>query len=140
MQHYALALVATFAITSCSKMSNLNEQKSPTATDAANASALAGAAVTPLALPANPNNKIAYYAFDATPTGNPVVNLPLTNFASAANEVVLFEGTAWASYDLPTLTSALCRRIALRRYTQPPSMTAPQPVPPSGKIPASHNT
>lgn len=98
-QHYALALVATFAITSCSKMSNLNDPKSSTATDAANASALTGKAATPLALPTAPNNKIAYYAFDATPTGNPVVNLPLTNFANAANEVVLFEGSAWEMAD-----------------------------------------
>ena len=51
------------------------------------------------ALPSNPNNKIAYYAFDATPTGSPVVNLPLTNFAAAANEVVLFEGTPWEMAD-----------------------------------------
>jgi hypothetical protein len=98
-QHYALALVATFAITSCSKMSNLNEPKSSTVTDAANSSALTGAALSPLALPTAPNNKIAYYAFDATPTGSPVVNLPLTNFANAANEVVLFEGSAWEMAD-----------------------------------------
>jgi len=97
-QHYALALVAAFAITSCSKMSNLNEPRSTT-TDAATSSALTGAAVSPLALPVAPNNKIAYYAFDATPTGNPVVNLPLTNFANSANEVVLFEGTAWEMAD-----------------------------------------
>jgi hypothetical protein len=57
------------------------------------------AQATSLAIPTNPNNKIAYYAFDATPTGNPVVNLPLTNFANAANEVVLFEGTAWELAD-----------------------------------------
>lgn len=38
--------------------------------------------------------KVAYYAFDATPN-----NLPLTNFANAANVVVLFEGTAWEMAD-----------------------------------------
>ncbi|MDR3711682.1 MAG: hypothetical protein P4L51_02615 [Puia sp.] len=51
------------------------------------------------AIPAAPNNKVAYYAFDATPTGSPIVNLPLTNFAKAANIVVLFEGTAWEMAD-----------------------------------------
>src|SRR5438445_4760909 len=51
------------------------------------------------ALPVAPNNKVAYYAFDATPTGTPVVNLPLTNFANAANIVVLFEGSAWEMAD-----------------------------------------
>lgn len=64
---------------------------------------LSGAApavvLSPLSIPANPNNKIAYYAFDATPTGTPAVKLPLTNFANAANEVVLFEGTAWEMAD-----------------------------------------
>ncbi|HEY4111970.1 EndoS/ChiA family endoglycosidase [Puia sp.] len=97
-QHYALALVAAFAITSCSKMSNLNEQKPDLNATAAGSSALT-AAVTPLTLPTAPNNKIAYYAFDATPTGSPVVNLPLTNFANFANEVVLFEGSAWEMAD-----------------------------------------
>jgi hypothetical protein len=38
--------------------------------------------------------KVAYYAFDATPNV-----LPLTNFANAANVVVLFEGTAWEMAD-----------------------------------------
>ncbi|HEY4338025.1 MAG TPA: glycosyl hydrolase family 18 protein [Puia sp.] len=98
-QHYALALVATLAITSCSKMSNGNEPKSSTATDAANAAALTGTGLSPLSIPTAPNNKIAYYAFDATPTGSPVVNLPLTNFANFANEVVLFEGSAWEMAD-----------------------------------------
>lgn len=43
---------------------------------------------------APPNNKVAYYAFDATPN-----NLPLTNFAKEANIVVLFEGTTWELAD-----------------------------------------
>lgn len=59
----------------------------------------ARAALAAAALPVAPNNKVAYYAFDATPTGSPVVNLPLTNFATAANVVVLFEGSAWEMAD-----------------------------------------
>lgn len=42
----------------------------------------------------SPPFKVAYYAFDATPN-----DLPLTNFAAAANVVVLFEGTAWEMAD-----------------------------------------
>jgi hypothetical protein len=49
-------------------------------------------AVAIAALPAQ--FKVAYYAFDATPN-----NLPLTNFANAANVVVLFEGTGWEMAD-----------------------------------------
>lgn len=44
------------------------------------------------ALPAH--FKVAYYAFDATPN-----LLPLTNFATEANVVVLFEGTGWEMAD-----------------------------------------
>ncbi|SFD88715.1 hypothetical protein SAMN05518672_103704 [Chitinophaga sp. CF118] len=42
----------------------------------------------------SPPFKVAYYAFDATPN-----LLPLTNFATGANVVVLFEGTAWEMAD-----------------------------------------
>jgi len=98
-QHYALTLVAIVGITACSKMSNFSDtQKNDPATTAATSTALVHPAAA-LALPTPPNNKIAYYAFDATPTGSPVVNLPLTNFANAANEVVLFEGSAWEMAD-----------------------------------------
>jgi len=43
------------------------------------------------AIPANPGNKVAYYAFDATPSGQG--KLRLTEFTDNANIVVVFEGT-----------------------------------------------
>ena len=43
------------------------------------------------AVPANPNNLVAYYAFDATPSGQG--KLRLTDFTDNANIVVLFEGS-----------------------------------------------
>jgi hypothetical protein len=94
--HYTCALLASFSLFSCLK-SNLSDLTSSGSLTATANSSLAVAAAT--ALPANPNNKIAYYAFDATPTGSPVVNLPMTNFANSANEVVMFEGTAWEMAD-----------------------------------------
>lgn len=48
-------------------------------------------------LPVNPNNLIAYYAFDATPSGQG--KLPVTTFSDKANEVVMFEGTPWEVSD-----------------------------------------
>ena len=48
-------------------------------------------------LPAAGFNKVAYYAFDATPDGQSV--LPLTTFAVNANIVVVFEGTLWELAD-----------------------------------------
>lgn len=97
-QHYTLLLAAITGIISCTKMDSIHNTSTLTESTGATTNALSGAAVS-AALPAPPNNKIAYYAFDATPTGTPVVNLPLTNFATAANEVVLFEGTAWEMAD-----------------------------------------
>ena len=94
-QIFAVMLLIPLSIISCSKMGvNNNDASLQKTTASVPQSQLALAA-----LPAAPNNKIAYYAFDATPTGSPVVNLPLTNFANAANEVVLFEGTAWEMAD-----------------------------------------
>lgn len=93
-----LLVVAVLSLASCSKTDTSTGRQPGTAATAVNPNALAGSAIS-LATPANPNNKIAYYAFDATPTGTPVVNLPLTNFANSANEVVLFEGTAWEMAD-----------------------------------------
>jgi hypothetical protein len=48
-------------------------------------------------LPVNPNNLIAYYAFDATPSGQG--KLPASTFTDKANEVVMFEGTPWEVSD-----------------------------------------
>src|ERR1700753_278223 len=93
----ALLALALLFFASCSKMDNTASKPGATGTTL-DPNTLNGSAVA-LTIPANPNNKIAYYAFDATPTGSPVVNLPLTNFANSANEVVLFEGTAWEMAD-----------------------------------------
>lgn len=88
------AFVAITILLSCNKM-NLRDGSTTPLSGGITPTTVA----SPLAIPANPNNKIAYYAFDATPTGSPVVNLPLTNFANTANEVVLFEGTPWEMGD-----------------------------------------
>lgn len=93
-----LPCAAILLFSACSKMNTTADTRPGTTSDALNPNAITGSAAV-LAIPSNPNNKIAYYAFDATPTGNPVVNLPLTNFANSANEVVLFEGTAWEMAD-----------------------------------------
>jgi len=42
-------------------------------------------------IPVNPNNKVAYYAFDATTVGQ--AKLRLTDFTNDANIVVVFEGS-----------------------------------------------
>ncbi|HEY6901808.1 MAG TPA: glycosyl hydrolase family 18 protein [Puia sp.] len=94
-QHYAVMLAALTCTLSCNKMAD-NQAVNP-GLDPNTSPTLAPLAT--LAIPAPPNHKIAYYAFDATPTGTPAVKLPLTNFANAANEVVLFEGTAWELAD-----------------------------------------
>lgn len=94
-QAFPVMLLIAMSIISCTKMGSTNNDAS---LQKNTASVLQGQLVA-AALPAAPNNKIAYYAFDATPTGSPVVNLPLTSFANAANEVVLFEGTAWEMAD-----------------------------------------
>jgi hypothetical protein len=100
MKNVLLALPASAILlfAACSKADISAGTQAGTAGAAVGPKTLTGSAVS-LAIPANPDNKIAYYAFDATPTGNPVVNLPLTSFANSANEVVLFEGTAWEMAD-----------------------------------------
>lgn len=97
MKQLAFAGVLILAMTmfSCSKMGLKNDPSSSNGTD----KSLTLTPLAALSLPTNPNNKVAYYAFDATPTGTPAVKLPLTNFANAANIVVLFEGTAWEMAD-----------------------------------------
>jgi hypothetical protein len=49
------------------------------------------------ALPAAGENKVAYYAFDATTVGQTMPSL--TNFTNYANIVVVFEGTLWELAD-----------------------------------------
>ena len=87
-------LLLTMSMVSCSKPGLKNDPSSLSGSGQILNTELAAAAI-----PSPPNHKIAYYAFDATPTGSPVVKLPLTNFANAANEVVLFEGTPWEMAD-----------------------------------------
>ncbi len=94
-QIFPIMLLIAMSIISCTKMGAKNNNASLQI----NTASVFQGQLALAALPAAPNNKIAYYAFDATPTGSPVVNLPLTNFANAANEVVLFEGTAWEMAD-----------------------------------------
>ncbi|HEY5751257.1 MAG TPA: glycosyl hydrolase family 18 protein [Chryseolinea sp.] len=53
--------------------------------------------IQPLALPAVGQSKVAYYAFDATPSGQGI--LPLTTFTDNANVVIVFEGTLWELAD-----------------------------------------
>lgn len=50
-------------------------------------------------IPASGNNKVAYYTFDATPTGTPKVKLSMLDFAKEANIVIVFEGSAWELAD-----------------------------------------
>jgi hypothetical protein len=51
------------------------------------------------AIPAANNNKVAYYTFDATPTGTPAVKQSMLTFAKDANIVVVFEGRPWELTD-----------------------------------------
>lgn len=90
----ATVLALAMSIVSCSKPGLKNDPASSSGNVPIVNTELVAAAI-----PSPPNHKIAYYAFDATPTGSPAVKLPLTNFANAANEVVLFEGTPWEMAD-----------------------------------------
>lgn len=79
--YHACMLVAILSIVSCQKK-DTPPVINPPVTDS-----------FPIKIP-KPPFKVAYYAFDATPNV-----LPLTNFATEANVVVLFEGTAWEMAD-----------------------------------------
>lgn len=67
-----------------------------TASSDAYVNAVASSATT---IPATTNNKVAYYTFDATPTGSPAVKLSMLQFAKSANIVIVFEGSAWELAD-----------------------------------------
>lgn len=84
-----------FIIASCTK-----DEVTPEATPDIQAQARSNNRTTDvqlLALPAVGQNKVAYYAFDATPSGQGI--LPLTTFTDNANVVVVFEGTLWELAD-----------------------------------------
>ncbi|HEY4788749.1 MAG TPA: glycosyl hydrolase family 18 protein [Bacteroidales bacterium] len=86
-QHYVLIIsiiLTVFIFNSCSKTETIPPDTN-TATNVLKS------------IPANPNNKIAYYVFDCTPVGQG--KLPVTTFTANANEVVMFEGTPWEVSD-----------------------------------------
>lgn len=85
-----LASLAGLFLVSCSKI-----DEASVAPQAVNATLKSD--VVAAALPVNPNNKVAYYAFDATPVGQG--KLRLTDFTDKANAVVVFEGTIFEIAD-----------------------------------------
>ncbi|KAA2241684.1 hypothetical protein F0L74_17560 [Chitinophaga agrisoli] len=87
-QHPVLCIAFACILVSCTKNALDNNPAAPDAVPAIAATANIAA------VPVPPFNKVAYYAFDATPN-----QLPLTNFAKEANIVVLFEGTGWEMAD-----------------------------------------
>lgn len=91
IQYYSLLISITLlgALNSCTKK---EQQVVPPADKPA-----ALRAATTEALPPTGQNKVAYYAFDATPVDQGI--LPLTTFTDKANIVVVFEGTLWELAD-----------------------------------------
>lgn len=87
-----MAAVLCGLLSSCTMQGIAPESVSPVSQDV-----LPQASVQLLALPAAGQNKVAYYAFDVTPTGQGI--LPLTTFTNNANIVVVFEGTLWELAD-----------------------------------------
>ncbi len=67
-------------------------------------------------LPAPGNNKVAYYAFDATPVGQGIY--PLTTFTDKANIVVVFEGTLWELADSVHYYSGWMKNAYYKYYSQ----------------------
>ena len=92
IQYYSLviSIVLLGALNSCTK----KEQAAPSTEEPA---ALQGRTAHTEALPAVGQNRVAYYAFDATPVNQGI--LPLTTFTDKANIVVVFEGTLWELAD-----------------------------------------
>ncbi|GGH18811.1 hypothetical protein GCM10007352_29790 [Mucilaginibacter phyllosphaerae] len=83
-------------LTSCSK-NQIKNDPGPGAGNTAINKLTTFSSSTPI--PATTNNKVAYYTFDATPTGSPAVKLSMLDFAKSANIVVVFEGTPWELAD-----------------------------------------
>src|SRR4051812_29500005 len=88
----SMAAVLCSLLNSCTMQGIAPEGVSPRQQDA-----ITQTTIQPLALPAAGQNKVAYYAFDVTPTGQGI--LPLTTFTNNANIVVVFEGTLWELAD-----------------------------------------
>ena len=81
-----LVVITCVIISSCTTDESLLVSKSPSSPGSLSS------------IPASTNNLIAYYAFDATPTGGQA-KLPITSFTDKANEIVMFEGTPWEVAD-----------------------------------------
>ncbi|NIG55761.1 glycosyl hydrolase family 18 protein [Chitinophaga sp. Cy-1792] len=81
----ALSMISLIAFNSCSKNESTLQP----------INGKAAAIVT--ALPVTGKNKVAYYAFDATPVSQGYMSL--LNFTDSANIVVVFEGTLWELAD-----------------------------------------
>ncbi|HTJ51808.1 MAG TPA: hypothetical protein VL443_20250 [Cyclobacteriaceae bacterium] len=83
-----LVAITSVILYSCTVEEPLLVSKSPSSSGNASTASI----------PASTNNLIAYYAFDATPTGGQG-KLPITSFTDKANEIVMFEGTPWEVAD-----------------------------------------
>jgi hypothetical protein len=68
------------------------------------------------ALPPVGYNKVAYYAFDATPVDQGI--LPLTTFTDNANIVVVFEGTLWELADTVHYNSGWMKNVVYKSKKQ----------------------
>jgi hypothetical protein len=77
-----LVIIASMIVFSCSKKEELIPLNNTTTSTTTNRLK---------AVPVNPSNKVAYYAFDATPVNQS--KLSLIDFTDNANIVVVFEGT-----------------------------------------------
>lgn len=93
-------------LASCTKEPLKDAPRPTSGTEAVADYSTAAALASTTTIPASTNNKVAYYAFDATPTGNPAVKLSMLNFAKNANIVVVFEGSAWELADTVHYTYA----------------------------------
>jgi hypothetical protein len=82
-----------FGLASCNKFTAKNDPSPAVGSPTVSTNA------TATTIPASTNNKVAYYTFDATPTGSPAVKLSMLTFAKSANIVIVFEGSAWELAD-----------------------------------------
>ncbi len=87
----SLLLLSLFGLYACVEQ----EEEMITLQDPA--TSVAELAVDSIQIPAYNENKVAYYAFDATTVGQPKPDL--TEFTDKANIVVVFEGTLWELAD-----------------------------------------
>jgi hypothetical protein len=93
IQYYSflISIALLGALNSCTK------REHPVTPSKEEPAALQGRTAHTEALPPIGQNKVAYYAFDATPVDQGI--LSLTTFTDKANIVVVFEGTLWELAD-----------------------------------------